>query len=99
MKAPANSDTYQEGQMRATRFSPSSNQRMSSRYESRTMMGMRIPHPKRDPQLGTPMIGLTLQVNGIVHSFGPQCKTSRRRGRLPPVSQDHSSLYEVIVYQ
>jgi hypothetical protein len=99
MKAPAKSNTYQEGQMRNPRFSPSSNQRMSSRYESRTMMGMRIPHPKRDPQLGTPMIGLTFQVNGIVHWFGPQCKTSRRRGRLLPISQGHASPCQVVAYQ
>jgi hypothetical protein len=53
-------------------------------------MGMRNPHPKRDPQLETLMIGVTRQVNGIVHWFGPVCKTSRRRGRLLPVSQSHS---------
>jgi hypothetical protein len=99
MKAPANSNTYQEGQIRAPGFSPSSNQRTSSRYESRTMMGMRIPRPKRDPQLGKPMIGLTLQKNGIEHWFGPQCKTSRRHGRLPLVSQGHASPYRVVAYQ
>jgi hypothetical protein len=99
VKAPVKSNTYQEDRMRNPRFSPSSNQRMSSRYESRTMMGMRIPHPKRDPQLGTRMIGLTLQKNGIEHWFGPQCKTSRGRGRLPPVSQGHASPYRVIAYQ